>query len=58
MVMATVFALVAGGFLIAARPTERTIARIVKVIWAMWTRDFQLSLNERTEESFVIFAWI
>jgi hypothetical protein len=56
--MATVFALVAGGFRIAARPTERKIARIVKVIWAMWTRDFQLSLNERTEESFVIFAWI
>jgi hypothetical protein len=32
MVIATVFALVAEGFLIATRPIERTIARTVKVI--------------------------
>jgi hypothetical protein len=58
IVIATVFALVAGGFLIPTRPIERTIARMVKEIWAMWTRSFHRSSKERIEEEFVIFAWI
>lgn len=51
--MATVFALVAGGFLIATRPMERVMARAMRQICAMWTRNFQVSSKERIEEIIV-----
>lgn len=54
MVMATVLALVAGGFLIATLPIDSTIASTVKQICAMWTRYFQLSSNERIRDIFVV----
>lgn len=56
MVMATVLALVAGGFRIVTRPIERMIARTMRMICVMWTRYFQLSSKERTEESSCIFV--
>jgi hypothetical protein len=50
MVMATVFALVAGGLRIVTRPMERMIARTIRTICMMWTRNFQLSSKERIED--------
>jgi hypothetical protein len=55
MVMATVFALVAGGFLTATRPIERIIARSVRTIWAMWMRCLWVASKERREERKVIW---
>lgn len=56
MVMATVLALVAGGFRIVTRPMERMIARTIRLICVMWTRNFQDSSKERIEDSSCIFA--
>lgn len=52
--MATVFALVAGGFLIATRPMERMMARTMRQICVMCTRNFQVSSKERIKESIAI----
>lgn len=56
MVIATVLALVAGGFRIVTRPMERMIARTMRMICVMWTRYFQVSSKERVEESSCILA--
>jgi len=50
IVMATVLALVAGGFRIVTRPMERMMARAIRTICVMWMRNFQLSSKERIEE--------
>lgn len=50
MVMATVLALVAGGFRIVTRPMERIMARTMRTICVMWTRNFQVSSKERIED--------
>lgn len=57
-VMATVFALVAGGFLIATRPIERMMARTIKQICVTCTRNFQVSSKERMEESIVAYGTV
>lgn len=56
MVMATVLALVAGGFRIVTRAMERMIARTIRMICVMWTRSFWDSSKERIEDSSCIFA--
>lgn len=60
MVIATVFALVAGGFRIVTRPMERMIARTIRTICVMWTRNFQLSSKERIEDisCILVFGWL
>lgn len=56
MVIATVFALVEGGFRIVTRPMERMIARTMRMICVMWTRYFQLSSKERIDDNSCIFC--
>ena len=50
MVMATVFALVAGGLRIVTRAMERMIARRIRAICMMWTRSLWVSSKERRED--------
>jgi len=60
MVIATVLALVAGGFRIVTRPMERMIARTMRMICVMWTRYFQVSSKERIDDNsciFVVVEW-
>ena len=57
MVIATVFALVAGGFRIVTRPMERMIARTIRTICVMWTRYFQDSSKDRIEATSCIFVF-
>jgi uncharacterized membrane protein len=59
MVMATVFALVAGGLRIVTRPMERMMARTIRTICVMCMRNFQLSSKERIEDisCILVFGW-
>jgi hypothetical protein len=57
-VMAAVFALVAGRFRIATRLIERMIARVVRVVWAMWKWSFWVGSKERSEEGRVMFGLV
>jgi hypothetical protein len=56
--MAAVFALVAGRFRIATRLMERMIARVVRVVWAMWMWSFWVGSKERSEERRVMFGLV
>lgn len=56
MVIATVLALVAGGLRIVTRAMERMIARTIRAICVMWTRNLWVSSKERIEDSSCIFV--